>query len=264
VRVAGQLVVVTGASRGIGRATAIALAGDGARLALLARSAEVEHLAAELRAGGADVHAFRADVGDPEQVESTAAEIRHRLGSPTIVLNNAGAGRFLAVEETSAAEVATMIACPYFAAFFVTRAFLPEMLARQRGLIVTVNSPVSRLIWPGATAYAAARWALRGFTAGLRAELRGTGVGVLEVLPGKVGSSYFDHNPGSEERIPRIARMIRTLSPEDVAAAIVRGIERDRRTVVLPAMLRLFLLLHRLTPGIVEHLLTATGWRRPS
>lgn len=258
----GELVVLTGASRGIGRAAASALAAAGARLALLARSAEVEQVAAELRATGAEAQAFSVDVSAPLQVAAAAEQIRQRLGRPAIVINSAGAGRFLSVEETSPAEAATMIACPYLAAFYVSREFLPDLLSRDRGLIVNVNSPVSRFVWPGATAYAAARWALRGFTAGLRADLRSTGVRVMELLPGRVDSTYFEHNPGSAERIPRISRLIPTLRPEQVASALVAGIRRDRQLVALPAMLRLFLLMHRLTPSLAESLLAATGWRR--
>lgn len=258
----GTLVVISGASRGIGRATACALAEADARLALLARSPEIETLAGELRSRGADARGYVVDVAHAEAVAACAARIRGEMGEPDIVINNAGAGRFLAVEETSADEAVAAMACPYFAAFFVTRAFLPEMIARGSGMIVNVNSPVSRFVWPGATAYAAARWAMRGFTAGLRGDLAGSGVRVLEAMPGKVSSTYFEHNPGSEERIPRIARWIPTVSPERVATAIVRGIERDLRSVVLPFMLRFFLLLHRLAPASVERIVRATGWRR--
>jgi short-subunit dehydrogenase len=184
------------------------------------------------------------------------------LGVPDIVVNNAGAGRYLHVEETSPAEASQMIAAPYLAAFYVTRQFLPAMLERRQGYVVNVNSPAPWLPWPGATAYTAARGAMRGFTAALRADLRDTGIQVLEIVAGKVSSTYFEHNPGSEERLPRITRMVPTLTPDQVAEALMRGIERDRRQVVTPLMLRLVFLGHALMPGPVDWLMWRTGWHR--
>jgi short-subunit dehydrogenase len=81
-------------------------------------------------------------------------------------------------------------------------------------------------------------------------------------VPGKVSSTYFEHNPHSEERIPSITRMIRVLSPDEVAAALVRGIEHDRREVVTPALMRATLALHALAPPLVDWLICRTGWRR--
>ena len=263
-RIEGHTVVVTGASRGIGAATARAMARAGGRVALLARSPDVETIAAEIVATGRVARAYKVDVTDPAAVEAAAKQIVTDLGVAAILVNNAGAGRFLHIEETEPKEAEAMIAAPYLSGFYVTRAFLPAMLARRQGYIVILNSPAPWLPWPGATAYTAARGAVRGFTAALRADLRGSGVAVLEMVPGKVASSYFERNPGSEERLPRITRMVPTLTPEQVADALVRGVERDRRRVVLPAMLRLVLVGHALAPGLVDWLMWRTGWRRSS
>jgi NADP-dependent 3-hydroxy acid dehydrogenase YdfG len=261
-KISGQVIVVTGASRGIGKATAELLARKGARVALLARSPEVEVVAAEIVAAGGEARGYPVDLSDAAAVERMAARVVADLGRPDIVVNNAGAGRFLFVEETAPEEAAAMIATPYLAAFYVTRAFLPAMLERRGGQVVMVNSPAPWLPWPGATGYTAARGAVRAFTAALRTDLRGTGVRVIEIVAGKVATTYFDHNPGSEERIPRITRLVPTSTPEQVAAAIVRGIERDQPRVVTPAMLGLVLLGHALAPGLVDWLMWRTGWRR--
>jgi short-subunit dehydrogenase len=258
----GCTIVVTGASRGIGLATARALAGAGGHLALMARSREIEDVAAEIVARGGKARGYVVDVTDPVAVEQVARQVVADLGPPEIIINNAGAGRWLAVEETPLDEVAKLMAAPYFAAFYVTRMFLPALLERRRGLIVNVNSPVARLPWPGATGYMAARWALGGFTVGLRAELSHTGVRVLEMIPAKVSSTYFEHNLHSEERLPWITRIVPTLTPENVAAALVRGIERDKREVVIPVMLRLVLTARALMPGLVDWTMRLTGWRR--
>jgi short-subunit dehydrogenase len=260
--VSGRTIVVTGASRGIGQATARALARAGGRTALLARSPEIERVATEIVAQGGKARGYVVDLTDPAAVERTAQQVASDLGAPDIVINNAGAGRWLYVEETPPAEAAAMMASPYLAAFYVTRAFLPAMLARHQGYIVNVNSPAAWLPWPGATGYMAARWALRGFTAALRADLHDTGIQVLQIVPGKVSSTYFEHNPQSEERIPRIALWLPTLTPEQVAAALVRGIERDRREVMMPAMLRVVMLARALAPVVVDRLMFRTGARR--
>ena len=135
---------------------------------------------------------------------------------------------------------------------------------RRSGQVVNMNSPASLVAWPGATAYTAARWALRGFTEALRADLHGTGVGVTEVIPGKVSSTYFTHNPGTEVRAPSIAKLLGTITPEQAAAGILHGIERDRRLIVLPFRYRLLYMIHRILPGLVRWLAIATGVRRPT
>lgn len=261
-KLAGSTAVVSGASRGIGAATARALAHAGARVALLARSEGVDAVAAEIVAGGGQAVAYRVDLTVPSVVQVVAHEITAQLGTPDILVNNAGAGRFLAIEETSSEDAVAQMASPYFAAFHVTRAFIPALLARGSGRIVNLTSPPAFIPWAGATGYSTARWAMRGFTASLRADLYGTGIGVMLVLPGKVASTYFEHNPGSEDRIPRIAALIPTLTPEAVADAIVDGLRRDRREVVVPAALWLLLRLHALVPWPVEALMLRTGWQR--
>jgi uncharacterized protein len=260
--ISGRTIVVTGASRGIGQAAARALARSGGYIALLARSPEVEQVAAEIVSAGGKARGYIVDLTDPAAVERTAGRIVNDLGMPDIIINNAGAGRWLAVEETPPQEVAAMMASPYFCAFYVTRAFLPGLIERRRGYIVNVNSPVAWLPWPGAAAYLSARWALRGFTAALRAELRGTGIQVMAMVPGKVASTYFEYNTNSEDRIPTITRLVPTLTPDDVATALVRGIERDRREVVIPFMLQLVMIAHALMPAVVDWLMANTGWRR--
>lgn len=258
----GAHVLVTGASRGIGAATARAFAQAGARVTLLARSAEVDDVAAAIRARGCSAWAYTVDLTDAAAVAALVGPIMATGGVVDVVVNNAGAGRFLAVDETAPAEAAAMMASPYLAAFHVTRAFLPGMLARRHGRIVNLTSPAARIPWPGATAYAAARWAMRGFTEALQADLAGTGVGATLVIPGKVASPYFAHNPGSEERIPRFAGLMATLTPEEVGRAIVDGVRRDRADVVLPWLLRLLFVVHNLAPWPVEALMVRTGWRR--
>jgi len=134
--IGGKLVLVTGASSGIGRATAELFAERGARLILLARNTELlEEVAAGIRERGAKAAAFSVDLSQAQDVEAVAERIRREQGIPDIVVNNAGAGRWLPLVRTSLEEGRAMIELPYLAAFYVTRVFLPEMLQRGSGQI---------------------------------------------------------------------------------------------------------------------------------
>ncbi len=259
-----RVVVITGASSGIGAATALVAARRRARaVVLLARNGSaLERLGAEVRALGVEALAHPVDLSEPLAAERAAAAVQERLGTPDVLVNNAGAGRYLFVEETDPREAVEMMAAPYFAAFNATRAFLPGMLERRSGHVVNVTSAAAYAPWPGATGYAAARWAMRGFTEALRADLHGTGVGVTLFTPGKVSSPYWEHNAGAEQRVPRIARLYRTLTPDDAAEALVRAVERGAREVIVPPLLRLTIALHRVWPRPVSWLLVRTGAQR--
>jgi short-subunit dehydrogenase len=261
VRIQGRTVLITGASSGIGAATAVAVARRGGRPLLLARRQEqLDDLVAQI---GGDARAYAVDCGDRGAVAAAAARIEEEVGVPDAIVNNAGAGRFLFFDKTEPEEFERMMAAPYFAAVYVTRAFLPAMIARGRGHVVMVNSPIGFLTWQGAAGYASARWALRGLTDALHADLRGTGIGVSQVVPAKVSSGYFEHNPGAAEGIPNISRIVGTLTPEHVADVIVDSVERGRRLVFTPGRLRLLVFFSRLFPGLSERLVLATGRRRP-
>ncbi len=262
----GATALVTGASSGIGRATALALAQAGAaRVLLLARSAPgLEAVAAAIQSGSGTAEAHPVDLIDPAAVDRVFDVLDQRGVQPNIVVNSAGAGRWLTTEETSPAEAVAMMGAPYFAAFFVTRRCLPAMLAARRGHIVNLNSPVARAGWPGAAGYTAARYALYGYTTALRYDLHGTSIGLTSVIPGKTATDYFDRNPGVLDRAPGINRLVPTVTPEQVAAAVVSGITHNRREIVLPAMLRVMLAFNALAPRLVERIIQRTGWRRPA
>jgi uncharacterized protein len=257
----GKLVLVTGASSGIGAAIAKAMAKAGGRVVLLARRADaLDQVAAEITATGGKTYTFPVDLADANAVETVTKQITKELGTPEIIINNAGAGRWLFVDETSPAEAVEMMAVPYFAAFYVTHAFLPAMLQRNSGHIVNISSVGSRFVWPGATAYLAARWAVRGFTEALRADLHDTGVGVTLCEAGIVKSSYWEHNPGSQEREPKLGKLVPPLAPEQVGQAIVKGVERNKRLIVIPFMMKLTYLF----PRVIQWLMTKTGYHRPT
>jgi short-subunit dehydrogenase len=170
-------------------------------------------------------------------------------------------GRFRAVDETEPGEAAADVAVPYLAAYELTRALVPAMIERGSGHVLNMTSLAGYVTIPGANAYAVARWAMRAFSYQLEADLRGTGVGVTLLAPSEVDSPYFEHNPGSRERIPRIAKLlVGTVTPGDVAKAAADAIERERREVLMPLRARVLV---RLTPApLMRTLLAATGWKR--
>ena len=253
----GKVALVTGGGSGIGRAVALALAAEGARVAVAGRRPErlAETVAMIEQAGGTALSVV-TDVSDGAQVIEMVVACTRHLGGPDILVNNAGAGRWLPLLETTADEAASMMALPYLAAFNLTRELLPGMLKRGSGRIVNITSVGCRLAWPGAVGYSAARAAMEAFTNSLRADVQGSGIGVMLATFGTVESNYWKNNPGSREHMPQRSADIRVLTQDEVAGAIVRGIERDQREVLEPAIYRLLFPLNALFPTAVSRYVT--------
>lgn len=260
-QISGKTALVTGASSGIGAAIAKVLAKQGAQVLLLARNeARLKQVETEIKAAGGQARFYCVDLGDADAVMSVARRIQTEVATPDILVNNAGSGCWKSIQDTTPEEAWQMMELPYFAAFNITRAFLPEMLKRNTGHIVNISSVGSRFVWPGATAYLAARWAVRGFTEALRADLYDTKIGVTLYESGVVESPYWQHNPGSRERVPKIAKMIPNLSPEQVGTAIAKGIKGNKRLIVIPFMMKAIYFQHFFFPWVVQWLMTVTGY----
>ncbi|HEX6585259.1 MAG TPA: SDR family NAD(P)-dependent oxidoreductase [Solirubrobacterales bacterium] len=259
-----NLVLVTGASSGIGAEIARAAADRGARLLLVARGREaLEKVAAEIRDAAGDATVMPADLANLDDVERLAANVLADAGAPDVLVNNAGAGRWRAIDENEPGEARRQIELPYLAAYELTRALVPAMIKRGSGHIVNMTSLAGFVTIPGASGYGTARWAMRAFSSHLREDLRGTGVDVLLLAPSEVDSPYFAHNPGTRERIPGAAKLAGpAMTPEEVARDAVRAIERGRTGVrIMPARARW---VYRTTPPpLMRTLLRWTGWKRP-
>lgn len=254
-----KLVVVTGASSGIGEATARRFAKRGARVVVLARREErLRELAEEI--GGA---AYAVDLSDADATAEVCRRILDEQGVPDVVVNNAGAGRFLSIEETSPEEAEQQIQLPYLAAFRVTRGFVEPMIERGSGVIFQINTPVAIVPWPGAVGYASARYAVRGFTESLRQDLWGTGVSVGSLYPTRVTSDYFDANPGARDRIPRAEVLVGSMTPDEVALAVVDSvINRPNRDTFRPLRWALMAPLAKMFPAPIAWLYRRTGHHR--
>jgi NADP-dependent 3-hydroxy acid dehydrogenase YdfG len=225
---AGAVAVVSGASRGIGRAVAGALAAEGARVVMLARGAQALHdAAADIEA---DAIAMPCDVGDPSAVTRVTEEILRVHGAPMILVNNAGVFRPLSIEGTSAEEFETTIAVNLAGPFALIRAFLPGMRARGSGHIVTIGSISDRHVYPENSAYNASKFGLRALHETLRAETRGTGVRASLVSPGPVDTPIWDPvDPDNREGFTPRSRM---LAAEAVADAVLFVVTRPATTTI--------------------------------
>ena len=254
---ARRTAIITGASSGIGAETARLLAAKGWRVVLVARSADkLDALARELGDGAL---AEPLDTSDGAAVLASKARLDEIVGTPDAIVNAAGAGRWLRVEETAPDEAAAMIGAPYLSALHMTHAYMADFLARGSGTTIMINSPAVITPWPRSAGYAASRWALRGLHEALSQDLAGTGVRSCHVVFGKVETSYFDNNPGAREALPGISRMIRTLTPEDCAEVILSVAERPRLEVIYPRMLAFMAFNARLFPRLSAWLVRRTS-----
>jgi short-subunit dehydrogenase len=192
------------------------------------------------------------DLADANAIPETGARIKREHGTPDTLINNAGAGRWLPLVETTAEDALRMIAVPYLAAFNLTRAFLPEMIARRSGALAYITSPAAYLAWPKASAYIAARRAVAGLADSLRSELKAQGISVTLVVLGTVETPYWQHNPGSRKNMPESnPRLVPVPTPEQAAEAIVDGAEAGKPLVVKPAIYRMLFVLNALFPRLV-------------
>lgn len=181
----GRIALITGASKGLGKAMALALAEAGAQLALVARQAEaLAQATAEARALGAEAEGFAADVSDEQQVARLAEQVIGRFGKLHILINNAGVNIRKPVTEFTLAEWRRVIDVNLTGAFLMVRAFLPHMRGHGYGRIINVTSTMSHVGLPLRTAYASSKAGLLGFTRALALELAPEGITVVGISPG--------------------------------------------------------------------------------
>ena len=223
------LVLITGASQGIGAAVARAFAARGWRLALVARSegklAEVAHQCAE---AGGEARPFVCDVTDDAAVDRMADGVL-AWAVPNVVVNNAGAFVPGGLSETTPEAFREQMDVNVVSAFLFTRAFLAPMLERGSGRVLMMGSVASVRGYAGGVAYGAAKHALLGLARSLREEVKGTGVSVTTLLPGAVRTASWDGTDLPDGRF---------MPPEDIARVAVEVASLSGRTVVEEVLLR--------------------------
>lgn len=256
----GQVILLTGASEGIGAATARALAEQGAQLILVARNAaRLEQLAASLADCPGECWVRPTDLAERAQREALVREAVARFGRVDVLINNAAVGLDVPVEESTLEEAHYLFEVNFFAPLHLTQLLLPTMRAQGRGQIVQVSSIVGLRATPNIALYCASKYALNGLADSLRIELHGSGVQVTTIYPGVTATGFI----ANQLRSPRSRPASFAIPPERVATVIVESIQRRSRSRYVKWSDFFFVSLARLLPGLAEWAL-ATGfrWRR--
>lgn len=222
-----RVAIITGASSGIGRSTAIAFARQGIRLALAARTPEsLCKVEQEIRAYHDDVFVRPTDVTVREQADDLVQETVRRFGNIDIIVCNAGEYVRGAVQNLTVEDFDRALDVNFYGALYLILAALPVMVKQRSGHIVVVSSVDGKKGLPLDAPYVASKFAITGFMDVLRQELRGTGVHALTVLPGRVDTPMIAHL-----NVPWVSKKV---SSERVARAIVRGLKRGHSEMIVP------------------------------
>jgi NADP-dependent 3-hydroxy acid dehydrogenase YdfG len=242
----GTVALVTGASSGIGRATAQQLAAEGAAVALVARRRDrLEELAAVIRDGGGRALAVETDLAEREQAENAVQRTVDELGRLDTVVNNAGVMLLGPALASPTVDWDTMITLNIQAQLYVTHAALPHLIRaaadgpRRVADVVTISSTAGRVARPGAGVYALTKFGVAAFSESLRQELISQRVRVSVVEPGTVDTELVSHNRDEvRAAAQRQTAEIEPLRPEDIADAVAYIVTRDRRVAVNELLVR--------------------------
>jgi NADP-dependent 3-hydroxy acid dehydrogenase YdfG len=226
----GKIVFITGASSGIGAATALAFAAEGARLLLAARrAAKLDAVAAKaLGLGAAAVHTIGLDVRDRRAVQDAIDSLPADWAEIDVLVNNAGLSRGLdKLYMGSIEDWEEMIDTNVKGLLYVTRAVVPGMVVRGRGHVVNLGSTAGELTYPNGAVYCGSKAAERAINDGLRQDVLGTPVRVTSVDPGMVETEFSQVRfHGDTERAAKVYKGVKPLTPEDVAEVIVWAVGR--------------------------------------
>lgn len=246
--------VVTGASAGIGRATALALAGQGAVVALAARRLDrLREVAAEIEASGGRAEPVRCDVSVRPDVEALRDEVERRFSRCDVLVNNAGVPGGGPFAELTMERIEEVTRINYLGVLYCTKAFLPLMLREGRGHIVNVASLAGRYAVPGQSVYTAAKHAVVAFSESLSYELAPRGILVTVVNPGLVATEGFPHT----DKDPRLV-----MKPERIARVIVDVVRKGRGPEVsVPRWMSLFQAVRVLAPRLYRFGVRRTAGR---
>ncbi len=236
---AGRVALITGASGGIGQATARELARQGANVVLAARRADLlDAFASELSASGVEALSVPTDLTDSTQIESLVERALERFGKIDILVNNAGIGTPRSLAKTTPDAIRRELEVNLVGAILLTRAVLPGMLERRRGAIISIASVAGHVaVEP---LYSATKFGIRGFSYALRRQLRGSGVTVSVVSPGFIRTPM---TRGNKLPMP---------GPEVVARRIAKLVRKPKREVIVPGVYRVAVWFERYLPWLVD------------
>ena len=227
---AGKVVLVTGGSRGIGRAIAVKLASLGSDVAICGRDiAKLSETEAELKKTGVRAAAIVADVTNAEGVAKLVERVEKELGPIALLVNNAGMGLFGPVHQKSEEEWDRLMDTNLKSIFLVSRAVVPGMIARGDGDIINISSLAGKSVFAGGGVYCASKWAVQGLSGCMAEELREHGIRVSTVCPGSVATEFSGRGPKDPTKV---------LKPEDVAHAVAMLAMQGEQSFVSSVELR--------------------------
>ena len=247
-----KIVVITGASSGIGREAAHEFAKRGAKLVLISRRREkLEELQKAMAKFNTEILIIPCDVSNKDEVKKMADQALEKFGKIDILVNNAGFAIYGMVSNLTIEEIEAQMATNYFGMIYCTKNFLPTLQKQNSGHIVNVASVAASFGLPGIASYCASKFAMLGFSEGLKHELYGTKIGVTVVSPIMVKTNFFDHQ--SFEKMPKYSPT--ALDPKIVAKAIVRAAQSPRLEIIVPNIVRIAVSAKHVIPFIVNPLM---------
>jgi 3-oxoacyl-[acyl-carrier protein] reductase len=227
---AGKVALVTGGSRGIGRAIAGKLAHLGADVSICGRDEEsLLRAAAEIKRAGVRVHAQKADVSRSGDVTALVQATEKKLGPITVLVNNAGIGMFGPVQEKSEEDWDRALDTNLKSVFLVSRAVIPGMIARSDGDVINISSLAGKNTFAGGALYCASKWGLQGLTGCMAEDLRGFGIRVSAVCPGSVATEFAGRGSKDPARV---------LTAEDVAHVVGMVVTQGPQSFISEVHLR--------------------------
>jgi NAD(P)-dependent dehydrogenase (short-subunit alcohol dehydrogenase family) len=252
-RINGSVIVITGASSGIGRATALHCAEQGAKVVIAARREDaLEEVAVECREAGGAALAVGLEASDASSMHALAEAAIERFGQIDVWVNNAGAYAVGHFEDTPAETFDRILAVNLAGVVNGSREALAAFRTRERGVLVNVSSMVAGLAGPWVSAYATSKWGVRGFTHALHEELRDApDIHACVVRPAGIDTPIFRH--AANYSGTQLKALTPTYPPEQAARTIARLIERPRREVVVGTSGRALVLAHAIAPLLTDH-----------
>jgi uncharacterized protein len=255
----GKIVLITGASHGIGNQTALDFASAGAKVVILvarteSKLAEIESIIGDKQLGQVNVVSYCCDVSNKKQVSELAQKVIDRFGYIDILINNAGIGIYGKLEDQTAEDLELVMQTNYFGTVYCTKAFLGLMLNRRCGHIVNVASVAGSFGVAGMAGYSASKYAILGFSESLYHELHRTGVGITVVSPIGVRTNFFNHLSFGPKK-PNYAGFF--LEPQTVSKAIMKASCSRRLEIIVPFYVRAGVWLKQTFPYLSNPLV---GW----